>query len=194
MFHSSVDSYVVFVVGQAARRTYHRARRTTLSKQSCTINSISGLVVEYIVAIDVTRVRFPADASGGMCISRRLGSKEKITHFAMHTARASPYCSSSLPASTYGSPCGVGMATKTPSRWRSSAIGARARVARVSAGYPNQLDYSGGCVYHCLTVHLGVLHGRSRVDNTRDIRHLWDSSPRRESPSASQADARSVWR
>ena len=27
-----------------------------------TINSIGGLVVEYIVAIDVTRVRFPADA------------------------------------------------------------------------------------------------------------------------------------
>ena len=27
-----------------------------------THNSISGLVVEYIVAIDVTRVRFPADA------------------------------------------------------------------------------------------------------------------------------------
>ena len=27
------------------------------------LNSISGLVVEYIVAIDVTRVRFPADAS-----------------------------------------------------------------------------------------------------------------------------------
>ena len=26
------------------------------------IRSISGLVVEYIVAIDVTRVRFPADA------------------------------------------------------------------------------------------------------------------------------------
>ena len=26
------------------------------------INRISGLVVEYIVAIDVTRVRFPADA------------------------------------------------------------------------------------------------------------------------------------
>ena len=26
---------------------------------------ISGLVVEYIVAIDVTRVRFPADASNG---------------------------------------------------------------------------------------------------------------------------------
>jgi hypothetical protein len=25
-------------------------------------HSISGLVVEYIVAIDVTRVRFPADA------------------------------------------------------------------------------------------------------------------------------------
>ena len=28
-----------------------------------TASSISGLVVEYIVAIDVTRVRFPADAS-----------------------------------------------------------------------------------------------------------------------------------
>jgi hypothetical protein len=27
-----------------------------------TFNSISGLVVEYIIAIDVTRVRFPADA------------------------------------------------------------------------------------------------------------------------------------
>ena len=31
-------------------------------------SSISGLVVEYIVAIDVTRVRFPADAcSAGPC-------------------------------------------------------------------------------------------------------------------------------
>ena len=30
--------------------------------------SISGLVVEYIVAIDVTRVRFPADASSD-CVS-----------------------------------------------------------------------------------------------------------------------------
>ena len=27
------------------------------------LSSISGLVVEYIVAIDVTRVRFPADAN-----------------------------------------------------------------------------------------------------------------------------------
>ena len=34
--------------------------------QKCT-SSISGLVVEYIVAIDVTRVRFPADA----CITGR---------------------------------------------------------------------------------------------------------------------------
>ena len=30
-----------------------------------TFTSISGLVVEYIVAIDVTRVRFPADAQFG---------------------------------------------------------------------------------------------------------------------------------
>ena len=35
-----------------------RVSRTVPTKQS-----ISGLVVEYIVAIDVTRVRFPADAS-----------------------------------------------------------------------------------------------------------------------------------
>ena len=30
------------------------------------VNSISGLVVEYIVAIDVTRARFPADACFGL--------------------------------------------------------------------------------------------------------------------------------
>ena len=30
--------------------------------RSRSVASISGLVVEYIVAIDVTRVRFPADA------------------------------------------------------------------------------------------------------------------------------------
>ena len=28
----------------------------------CVVSSISGLVAEYIVAIDVTRVQFPADA------------------------------------------------------------------------------------------------------------------------------------
>ena len=31
-------------------------------------SGISGLVVEYIVAIDVTRARFPADACGNMCL------------------------------------------------------------------------------------------------------------------------------
>ena len=33
-------------------------------RETAGCNSISGLVVEYIVAIDVTRVRFPADAHG----------------------------------------------------------------------------------------------------------------------------------
>ena len=33
----------------------------------CDISGISGLVAEYIVAIDVTRVRFPADASN-LCL------------------------------------------------------------------------------------------------------------------------------
>ena len=34
------------------------------SKLRSLVYSISGLVVEYIVAIDVTRVRIPADAEG----------------------------------------------------------------------------------------------------------------------------------
>ena len=45
------------------------------SKRSFNINSISGLVVEYIVAIDMTRVRFPADANS--CVeaaAREVGS------------------------------------------------------------------------------------------------------------------------
>ena len=33
------------------------------------LSSISGLVAEYIVAIDVTRVRFPADASSVLSVS-----------------------------------------------------------------------------------------------------------------------------
>ena len=32
------------------------------ARDTAMYNSIGGLVVEYIVAIDVTRVRFPADA------------------------------------------------------------------------------------------------------------------------------------
>ena len=37
-------------------------REHSLWKGNHSNRSISGLVVEYIVAIDVTRVRFPADA------------------------------------------------------------------------------------------------------------------------------------
>ena len=39
-----------------------RSNCKTCARRRATINSIGGLVVEYIVAIDVTRVRFPADA------------------------------------------------------------------------------------------------------------------------------------
>ena len=39
------------------------AQQCQKKSTSCHSSSISGLVVEYIVAIDVTRVRFPADAS-----------------------------------------------------------------------------------------------------------------------------------
>ena len=38
------------------------SRLAVLIKRPGDTKSISGLVVEYIVAIDVTRVRFPADA------------------------------------------------------------------------------------------------------------------------------------
>ena len=38
-------------------------QKLCVHNQKCT-SSISGLVVEYIVVIDVTRVRFPADAHG----------------------------------------------------------------------------------------------------------------------------------
>ena len=48
--------------------------------------SISGLVVEYIVAIDVTRVRFPADA---YCESmRRTGGDQPLLHLTLYEGRA----------------------------------------------------------------------------------------------------------
>ena len=56
----------------------HRGKRTCahfpharqIANHTCAgcpkiVNCIGGLVVEYIVAIDVTRVRFPADATKG---------------------------------------------------------------------------------------------------------------------------------
>ena len=49
-----------------AARSADLPRHTTFDFAAASLlpaaNSISGLVVEYIVAIDVTRVRFPADA------------------------------------------------------------------------------------------------------------------------------------
>ena len=40
------------------------------------IRGISGLVVEYVVAIDVTWVRFPADALFGCLFASPLGTKK----------------------------------------------------------------------------------------------------------------------
>ena len=45
-----------------------RASLGQLSRMTLRVMSISGLVVEYIVAIDVTRVRFPADALFECCL------------------------------------------------------------------------------------------------------------------------------
>ena len=42
----------------------HLCVSTAAGSNEC--SSISGLVVEYIVAIDVTQVRFPADATVGV--------------------------------------------------------------------------------------------------------------------------------
>ena len=53
-----------------------QVRRGCFERLVC--NSISGLVVEYIVALDVTRVRFPADAFGGHCFSTLLPSLERV--------------------------------------------------------------------------------------------------------------------
>jgi hypothetical protein len=48
------------------------------SKRQHIITGISGLVVEYIVAIDVTRVRFPADA---FCASLRKPTQHLLCEF-----------------------------------------------------------------------------------------------------------------
>ena len=55
---STLTLYCCFCFLVAARTHFQSGRITELR---CS-NRISGLVVEYIVAIDVTRVRFPADA------------------------------------------------------------------------------------------------------------------------------------
>ena len=50
--------------GQARLRVWMQANRPPMHVFAVVEDSgISGLVVEYIVAIDVTRVRFPADAT-----------------------------------------------------------------------------------------------------------------------------------
>ena len=53
------------------------------------INSISGLVVEYIVAIDVTRVRFPADALYFICPFLAIAIKTANQH-ALHVIMPPP--------------------------------------------------------------------------------------------------------
>ena len=57
--------FFLHFVAQIWLAGYHSNRRQVWVD----VTSISGLVVEYIVAIDVTRVRFPADAS--MCCAVR---------------------------------------------------------------------------------------------------------------------------
>ena len=56
----------MFLFGKVHLALGHRAALQPLN--FCIISSISGLVVEYIVAIDVTRVRFPAHACFTPCL------------------------------------------------------------------------------------------------------------------------------
>ena len=69
MLRNGTSSAIVIIfdggrhVGEQTKECLVLNNRTCHSKQRIHIPvSISGLVVEYIVAIDVTRVRFPADA------------------------------------------------------------------------------------------------------------------------------------
>ena len=55
----------ITVQGRAAAVVECSATQSTLVCRWVSFSSISGLVVVYIVAIDLTRIRFPADASVG---------------------------------------------------------------------------------------------------------------------------------
>ena len=48
------------------RQSNESKRLQDIEPETSPVSRISGLVVEYIVAIDVTRARFPADAFAGM--------------------------------------------------------------------------------------------------------------------------------
>ena len=48
------------------RQSNESKRLQDIEPETSPVSRISGLVVEYIVAIDVARVRFPADAFAGM--------------------------------------------------------------------------------------------------------------------------------
>ena len=57
----SIPSVSIFWMRAPDLQTGHKGLKQKYQKLLC-ISCISGLVAEYIVAIDVTRVRFPADA------------------------------------------------------------------------------------------------------------------------------------
>ena len=106
--------------------------------------SISGLVVEYIVAIDVTRVRFPADAFYTFLLSMRSNSQ------ATFLAAATPFSLSEKTHSIEFS--GSTETTNDLDR----------ETSRQAYGAARSVDE------HC---------------DDRN-RHLWDSNPRGETPSA----------
>ena len=71
------------------------------------VGGISGLVVEYIVAIDVTRVRFPADACF-LVNGRLLRGKKKTSHHRGLNPGPSAYKADALPLSYNGTQMGRG--------------------------------------------------------------------------------------
>ena len=63
-----VNGYIASINGARVRFMVHHSavvlcrRRPTTRRTKLKLNRISGRVAEYIVVIDVSRVRFPADA------------------------------------------------------------------------------------------------------------------------------------
>ena len=73
MAHPSLQCLKFEATGSPAAAELLNHSCSTVGHQTC----ISGLVVEYIVAIDVTRVRFPADAYP-MLLQCLCGAREHV--------------------------------------------------------------------------------------------------------------------
>ena len=65
---------------------------TELAVSGADAQSTSGLVVEYIIAIDVTRVRFPADALSLLVAMAGRGSRRLGLRCRLRQVKQQPSC------------------------------------------------------------------------------------------------------